>query len=137
MHVARISAPWATSSRSVDPELVRSEHAVFSFNHRAVLTVHPASGCLGPVVYIVVVGASCVDSIELTVAPGQLLAKGQEIGSFHYGGSTVLTLVQPQHTRLHRYLQPDTIFTSPPTELYMEVGTPVLRKTCACVNPHV
>ena len=48
---------------------------------------------LGTPAYIVIVGASCVNSIELEdrVKKGVKLMKGNALGYFAFGGSTVLT----------------------------------------------
>lgn len=38
------------------------------------------------------VGAMMVGSIIMTVAPGERVVRGQEVGYFAFGGSTIITL---------------------------------------------
>lgn len=47
----------------------------------------------GPVAYIAI-GATMVGSIVWTAKVGQTVAKGEELGYFAFGGSTVITIFQ-------------------------------------------
>jgi phosphatidylserine decarboxylase len=142
-------------SFSVDPILVNSTKRVYSRNHRVILEIMPDSS-LYEKAYIVIVGATCVDSIE--ISHGGVLGfknsrgdwaarinKGQELGSFHYGGSTVLTLLCPSATsekRVHLFADITSSVHARNgeecsqcksncaavcnTELYTEVGVPIV-----------
>jgi hypothetical protein len=127
---------------------------------------------------VVIVGATCVDSIRLSheslygVASSELrkisslwnqdyvkkvsdanVLKGEELGSFHYGGSTILTLLCPYEnkhntqTTAHAFAnvnnprhaednskcnvctkKSENCATICVTELYTEVGVPIIRK---------
>lgn len=46
---------------------------------------------------IVAIGATCVGSIELSIQSGQKLAKGQELGAFHFGGSCLVIAHENSH----------------------------------------
>lgn len=74
--------PVAVRERKTDP-LAR--------NRRAIARLH--SPVFGHVAYIPV-GATLVGSIQWSVAAGQQISKGQEMGAFAFGGSTVVVLLQ-------------------------------------------
>ena len=63
---------------------------VFTQNKRAVLELHTEHSQY-PVLFIAV-GALLVGSIVFTVKEGEKVSKGQELGYFAYGGSTVIVL---------------------------------------------
>ncbi|KDD74425.1 hypothetical protein H632_c1322p0, partial [Helicosporidium sp. ATCC 50920] len=76
---------------SVNPIAVNSSYAdVFTENKRSVLLLD-APG-VGRVAFVAV-GATLVGSIRWTVQEGQLLAKGEELGYFAFGGSTCVLLL--------------------------------------------
>ncbi|KAI7864038.1 phosphatidylserine decarboxylase-domain-containing protein [Spinellus fusiger] len=80
---------------TVNPCVVNEDVNVFTENHRQVLTMKSPKGFRYAVVPI---GALLVGSIVLTKAQqGQNLAKGDEMGYFQYGGSTVI-MVFPKNT---------------------------------------
>lgn len=62
---------------------------MFTQNKRAVLELH--TGFERPVL-LVAVGALLVGSISFTVNEGDKVTKGQDMGYFSYGGSTVILL---------------------------------------------
>jgi phosphatidylserine decarboxylase precursor len=160
-------------SFSVDPILINSTNSVYSRNHRVVLEIAPESE-LYTKAYVVIVGATCVDSIRLSHVgvfraapdlqkdptlwdknliwrgPGTHINKGEELGAFHYGGSTVLTLLCPntkttasQKKRVHAFADINSTVHAIDsqqcddcqsqcaamciTELYTEVGVPIIR----------
>lgn len=53
---------------------------------------HPGIGLM----CFVAVGMAEVSTCEVTVAPGQVIKKGQELGMFHFGGSTHCLIFRPQ-----------------------------------------
>jgi phosphatidylserine decarboxylase len=69
--------------------VVNSSTDVFGLNQRVVvhLADTPCGDCL-----MVVIGAAAVGSIRFTRKVGDQLQKGDELGYFAYGGSTVMTL---------------------------------------------
>ena len=72
---------------SVDPLIVKSKD-VLSENHRVVFKVQVDG--LGAPAYVVAVGAAIIGSVIPSVRVGQTLAKGDDMGSFAFGGSTVV-----------------------------------------------
>lgn len=62
---------------------------MFTRNKRSVLALQTESG--KPVLFVAI-GALLVGSIAFTVQEGQKVAKGEELGYFAYGGSTVIVL---------------------------------------------
>ena len=80
---------------TVNPIAIHSEFAnVFTENRRAVLWLEtPAFG----VAAFVAVGATLVGSILWSVAPGDRVRKGDELGCFAFGGSTCVLIVPDAH----------------------------------------
>lgn len=76
---------------SVNPIAIRKRIGIFFENKRIVSVLHTED--LGPVL-MVAVGATCVGSIVQTAEVGRRYFKGEEMGYFHFGGSTVLTIFQ-------------------------------------------
>ena len=74
---------------TVNPVAVRSHIDVYGDNRRALCVVQ--TECFGPVC-VVVVGATMVGSIVFTCREGDRVAKGDEMGYFAFGGSTLVTL---------------------------------------------
>lgn len=74
----------------VNPCTVNEDLDVFTDNHRSITTVKSHHGFNYAVVSI---GALLVGSIVMTNAePEKELQKGQEMGYFQYGGSTVIAI---------------------------------------------
>ena len=121
---------------SVDPQIVRNSAInVFVHNHRIVITIAildmDVKRVLGPIVYVVSVGATCVNSIQLSnLRMHQILHVGDELAIFHYGGSTVLTLFVPPEPETVRNKTHMSLVTNLAYkyETYLEVGVPVLSK---------
>ena len=63
---------------------------MFTQNKRCVRELY-VDGCQTPVLFIAV-GALLVGSIAWTVEEGQKVTKGEDMGYFAYGGSTVIVL---------------------------------------------
>jgi len=78
---------------SVSPMAVRLKDIdVFTENKRVVVPIH--SIIHGTVMYIAV-GATNVGSLNLTAASGSDVKRGDELGYFAFGGSTVILLFEP------------------------------------------
>lgn len=75
---------------SVNPMIVNENLDVFTENKRSIAFVQTPHSKIP--VAVVAVGAMLVGSIEWTVKEGQEIVKGQEMGLFKYGGSTVITI---------------------------------------------
>lgn len=76
---------------SVQPEIVRSTHNVLTENKRTVTYLQTKA--FGPVAMILI-GATCVGSIVITAKANKNVKKGQEYGTFAFGGSTIVLLIQ-------------------------------------------
>lgn len=70
-----------------------------SVNTRGLVVIEADNPKLGHVAFIAI-GITEISSISLGVEPGQRLAKGDELGYFSYGGSTVATLFEPDSIEL-------------------------------------
>lgn len=77
---------------TVNPMAVRSVLDVLTENRRCVTELY--SEHFGCVQYIAI-GATMVGSIVVTALPGTRLRKGDELGYFAFGGSTVVVLFEP------------------------------------------
>jgi phosphatidylserine decarboxylase len=70
------------------------------------------------------IGATNVGSVSFSFTPGDRVAKGQEKGAFHFGGSAVMTLFEPGRVNLC----PDLLeASSEQLELYARVGDVMAR----------
>lgn len=77
---------------TVNPQAVRSRLDIFGLNRRAVVVLDtPAFGRM----YLVAIGATMVGSIIFTVTEGQAVRRGDELGYFAFGGSTLVCLFEP------------------------------------------
>lgn len=81
---------------TVNPIAIRSALDVFGENVRLVAPIY--SDVFGTV-FNIWVGAMMVGSIEMTVKEGEVVKRGQEVGYFAFGGSTILTLFKPNTVR--------------------------------------
>lgn len=82
--------------------VVNSSLDVFSANRRVVVRLIDTP--VGDVL-MVVIGAAAVGSIRFSQHEGDTLAKGQELGHFAYGGSTVVTLFKAGAVRFDEDLR--------------------------------
>lgn len=73
-------------------------------------------------VLLIDVGATCVGSITQTFTPSQVVQKGDEKGFFAFGGSTVITLFEPNKITLCDDLVEHSAHCR---ELYAHMGTPM------------
>ncbi|SCU85941.1 LADA_0D10990g1_1 [Lachancea dasiensis] len=81
---------------TVNPMAVRTELDVFGENVRLVLPIHSKE--FGTVLFIAV-GAMMVGSILLTCGEGDSIERGQELGYFKFGGSTILLVIPSQNVQ--------------------------------------
>jgi len=77
---------------TVNPIAVNHPIDIFTTNRRLYTLLH--SGEFGMVCYIAI-GATMVGSIQFTAQPGDIVQKGDEMGYFAFGGSTLLLLFEP------------------------------------------
>ena len=78
---------------TVNPMAIRSELDVFGENIRVVLPIHSPE--FGTFLFIPV-GAMMVGSIILTRKEGETVERGDELGYFKFGGSTIIIVVPRQ-----------------------------------------
>jgi phosphatidylserine decarboxylase len=79
---------------TVNPMAVNETLDVFTENKRSVIEIrHPDYPT--PILFIAI-GAMLVGSIHWTVETGAKVQKGDELGYFAYGGSTVITIFPPE-----------------------------------------
>ncbi|KAL6451374.1 PSD2 Phosphatidylserine decarboxylase proenzyme 2 [Candida maltosa Xu316] len=76
---------------TVNPMAIRSQLDVFGENVRSIITIRTKNF---QKVYMVAVGAMMVGSIVLTKELGDDIKRGEEIGYFKFGGSTVILLIE-------------------------------------------
>ena len=62
---------------------------------RAMIFIEASNPCIGLMCFMAV-GMAEVSSCEITVYEGQYVEKGQQIGMFHFGGSTHCLIFQPE-----------------------------------------
>jgi len=75
---------------TVNPMAIRTELDVFGENIRCVIPIQTEE--FGEILYIPV-GAMMVGSIILTCKEGDKVKRGQELGYFKFGGSTILLVI--------------------------------------------
>jgi len=102
---------------SVSPVALRAKLEYLWTNKRAVTLLD--AGLFGTVA-IIEIGATCVGSIRQTYTPGKPVKKGDEKGFFEFGGSSTITLFEPERVHLSQDLLEQS---SRHTELYARVGT--------------
>ena len=76
---------------TVNPMAIRSTIDVYGENVRAVVPIYTKE--FGTVI-LTAIGAMMVGSIILTVEAGQSIKRGDELGYFKFGGSTLVLLVE-------------------------------------------
>ncbi|CAH2353915.1 phosphatidylserine decarboxylase proenzyme 2 [[Candida] railenensis] len=79
---------------TVNPMAIRSELDVFGENVRTLITIDTEH--FGTIVMIAV-GAMMVGSIVLTIKEEDEIRRGEEVGYFKFGGSTILLLFQSKY----------------------------------------
>ncbi|KAK3503288.1 Phophatidylserine decarboxylase-domain-containing protein [Neurospora crassa] len=81
--------------RKLDPSAPdRSQKYLCQVGTRALVYIRARDRRLGTVVFVAV-GMAEVSSCEVTVKEGDMVEKGEEIGMFHYGGSTHCLIFEP------------------------------------------
>jgi phosphatidylserine decarboxylase len=100
---------------SVNPIALRQNIRIFSSNKRAITEIDsPEFGK----VLMLEIGATCVGSFEYTYKPG-VVEKGAEKGFFKFGGSSTITIFEPNRITL----APDLLEKSKHgMELYARIG---------------
>ena len=75
---------------SVQPTIVNDKYInPYTRNKRVVITILSSSGYY---LYYIIIGATCTNSISLSVKIKSIVKSGQRIGNFNYGGSTIIIL---------------------------------------------
>jgi phosphatidylserine decarboxylase len=100
---------------SVNPIALRQNIKIFTENKRAVTEIDSTE--FGKVLMLEV-GATCVGSFEYTYAPGPV-TKGQEKGYFRFGGSSTITIFEPNRIVLADDLVENSLKN---VELYARIG---------------
>jgi len=101
---------------TVNPIAIREKVDVYTENKRIVTTIN--SPVFGNVLFIAV-GATMVGSIHMTQKEGATVKKGDEMGYFAFGGSTVLTLFKPGTIKFDEDL---LVNSGKPIETLLKVG---------------
>lgn len=112
---------------TVNPQAINEDLNVFTKNKRSVMLV---SANLGPgreqvPLAFVAIGAMLVGSIGWSKKPGESVKKGEELGWFQYGGSTVI-LVSPSQDQTGLQFDADLVSNSEKsTETVVTMGTQI------------
>lgn len=110
---------------TVNPMAVRlKEVDVFTENKRVVVPVH--STVHGTVMYIAV-GATNVASLNITAPEGGDVKRGDELGYFAFGGSTIILVFEPGKIVWDADLLANS---ARPLEAYIKMGTSIGRLPC-------
>jgi len=104
---------------SVSPIALARRPSILFENRRAVIEID--STTLGSVT-VVLIGATCVGTIHTTYTPGNRVERGDELGTFLFGGSAMATLFEPGRIRLADDLLAST---GDRFELYARMGEPL------------
>jgi len=80
---------------SVQPEFLKY-HDIFTTNSRIIVSIDTIFG----LVYLILVGATCVYNIDLYLELNKKYKAGIKIGKFNYGGSTILLLINNNNNLL-------------------------------------
>lgn len=100
--IKRIEGEYYT----VNPMAIRTTIDVYTDNVRCVLILE--NDDIGQFI-MVCVGAMMVGSILITTKVGDILKKGDEIGYFAFGGSTVLTIFPPNSIEFDRQFESNSL----------------------------
>ena len=115
---------------TVNPVAVRSGIDVYGANRRALCVVETAH--FGRVC-VVVIGATMVGSIVFTCREGAAVAKGDEMGYFAFGGSTLVTLFPQGAICFDEDLRETALV---PMEMLGRMGTSCGRAAAAVPGAH-
>lgn len=106
---------------SVSPIALRKQLAYLWENKRTITELETES--MGTVLCMEI-GATCVGSINQTFRPNEAVAKGDEKGYFAFGGSSTITIFEPEAIEL----ESDLIeHSAKMVELYSLMGSPMAR----------
>jgi len=106
--------------QSVNSDAVTSGNDVLVKNVRTVAVLDvPISSTQNTTMLFVAVGANCVGSVQITAQVGSMITKGEDIGYFQFGGSTVVTIYQAEHVRIADDIQRSSAMS---VETYVNVG---------------
>ena len=84
-----------TETEGFDPNGVRKSVGYEAHvNTRLLMMIDSGDSALGTVCYVPI-GMGQVSSIRMTVVEGQYINKGDEVGWFSYGGSSIVLIFQP------------------------------------------
>jgi len=108
--------PLSGAFYTVNPIAIRQHVDVYTENKRAVVVIRTEE--FGDVIYVTV-GATMVGSIVFTAAPGHELKKGEEIGYFAFGGSTVLVIFKENAIKFDDDL---LVNSQKPIETLLKIG---------------
>lgn len=101
---------------SVNPIALRQKLSIFWENKRYLCMIE--NGKIGKIA-VFLVGATCVGSVHLTANKFNYYEKGEELGYFSFGGSSVITVFQPEKIQLDKeFLN----ISSQGHEFYSKVG---------------
>ena len=108
---------------SVDPIIVNSSKNVLSSNNRIILYIY--SKYFG-IIALSIVGATCVGSIKVhNHKIGYKIKKGEELGYFNFGGSTIVTVI-PYNKNID-VIPELTKNSKKKIETYVEVGESLMK----------
>ncbi|MGB0292854.1 MAG: phosphatidylserine decarboxylase [Luteolibacter sp.] len=107
---------------SVSPIALRQQLRYLWENKRTITTVKTEN--FGKVICIEI-GATCVGSIHQTFTSGIKVEKGEEKGYFAFGGSSTITLFEPDAVTLEQDLLDHS---KNQTELFAQMGSPMARR---------
>lgn len=102
---------------SVSPLALRQNLAYLWENKRTITRLETPD--LGTVL-LLEIGATCVGSIIQTFTPGQAVTKGDEKGCFAFGGSSTITIFEPNRVKLASDLLENS---AKQVETYARMGT--------------
>jgi len=110
---------------SVNSDAVSSGNEVLVSNVRTVVVLDVAlTPTQNTTVLFVAVGANCVGSVQLNATVGSTFTKGDNVGYFQFGGSTIVTIYQTEHVRIADDIQRDSFKG---VETYVNVGDVIAR----------
>lgn len=107
---------------SVSPIALRKNLAYLWQNKRTVTLIETTD--IGTVA-VLEIGATCVGAIHQTYQENKLVNKGDEKGFFSFGGSSVITIFQPNKIALEKDLLQNTLIQR---ELYAKMGDRLATK---------
>ena len=107
---------------SVHPLALQQNWKILGENKRW-LTLFQSISC--GTIALIEIGACCIGSVRETFRPNTLVKKGDEKGYFLFGGSTVLTLFEPNCVQLANDLLENT---TRGFELYAHMGDQMAQK---------